>query len=215
MPGRVGELRAGAWADILALDCSENDPVRFIDTITHGVCSCARCLGHRPGAARLEADPVGAWLVGERNVQPERRQGIVFAIQYVKEPGRTPARESSTSHAHGHQPAPRAGAAARAGDAAFRAALRARRSCASRRRDCIGAQAALSRVLEKLGKEVWIINPDPVQAQFDYLAKECRYRTYTGADLPTHDVVGVARFFARWAAAVRSRSRCARLPPRR
>jgi phosphoesterase RecJ-like protein len=60
--------------------------------------------------------------------------------------------------------------------------------------DCVGAQAALSRVLEKLGKEVWVINPDPVQAQFDYLAKECRYRTYTGADLPLHDVVVLLDF---------------------
>jgi bifunctional oligoribonuclease and PAP phosphatase NrnA len=55
--------------------------------------------------------------------------------------------------------------------------------------DCIGAQAALCRVLQAMGKEVFILNPDPLQEQFDYLAKDCRYRTYTGGDLPVHDWV--------------------------
>ncbi len=55
--------------------------------------------------------------------------------------------------------------------------------------DCIGAQAALQRGLESLGKEVWILNPDPPEAQFDYLTTECKYGTYrVGADLPAHDV---------------------------
>ena len=40
--------------------------------------------------------------------------------------------------------------------------------------DCVGAQAALSRVLEALGKDVWIVNPDPLQAQFDYLVARSR-----------------------------------------
>jgi len=53
--------------------------------------------------------------------------------------------------------------------------------------DCIGAEAALSRVLESLGKQVWIINPDPPEARFEYLSRECRYRTFQG-DLPAHDV---------------------------
>ncbi len=54
--------------------------------------------------------------------------------------------------------------------------------------DCIGAQAALQRGLESLGKEVWILNPDPPEAQFDYLTTECKYGTYSGSDLPAHDV---------------------------
>ncbi len=54
--------------------------------------------------------------------------------------------------------------------------------------DCLGAQAALSRVLASLGKDVWIINPDPPEARFDYLAREVRYRTWSGGELPVHDV---------------------------
>ena len=60
--------------------------------------------------------------------------------------------------------------------------------------DCVGAQAALCRVLESLGKTVYIVNPDPVQAQFDYLSGECTYRTYKGGDLPAHDVVCLLDF---------------------
>lgn len=55
--------------------------------------------------------------------------------------------------------------------------------------DCLGAQAALARVLERMGKEVWILNPDPLQEQFDYLARAVRYRTFEGGALPAHDVV--------------------------
>jgi bifunctional oligoribonuclease and PAP phosphatase NrnA len=53
--------------------------------------------------------------------------------------------------------------------------------------DCIGAQAALSRVLASMGKDVWVINPDPPEARFDYLAREVRYRAWTGGELPAHD----------------------------
>lgn len=60
--------------------------------------------------------------------------------------------------------------------------------------DCIGAQAALCRLLETLGKTVYIVNPDPVQAQFDYLTRELTYRSYTGGDLPAHDVVCLLDF---------------------
>ena len=60
--------------------------------------------------------------------------------------------------------------------------------------DCIGAQAALARVLGALGKQVWIVNPDPVQPQFDYLARECRYHAFNGADLPVHDVACLLDF---------------------
>jgi bifunctional oligoribonuclease and PAP phosphatase NrnA len=54
--------------------------------------------------------------------------------------------------------------------------------------DCIGAQAALAGLLRALGKEVWIINPDPIGPEFDYLAKENQYRSWGGGDLPVHDV---------------------------
>lgn len=55
--------------------------------------------------------------------------------------------------------------------------------------DCIGAQAALSRVLAASGKEVFIRNPDPVEGQFDYLAREVDYRAWKPGDaIPQHDV---------------------------
>jgi phosphoesterase RecJ-like protein len=60
--------------------------------------------------------------------------------------------------------------------------------------DCIGAQAALSRVLEALGKDVWIINPDPPEGRFEYLTRDCRYRAYQGGDLPVHDVAVLLDF---------------------
>jgi phosphoesterase RecJ-like protein len=63
--------------------------------------------------------------------------------------------------------------------------------------DCIGAQAALARVLEARGKEVWIVNPDPPQPQFDYLSREVRYRTYDGGALPVHDAVVLLDFCER------------------
>ncbi|MCC6408600.1 MAG: hypothetical protein IT453_15665, partial [Planctomycetes bacterium] len=50
------------------------------------------------------------------------------------------------------------------------------------------SQAALARVLEKLGKEVWIVNPDPVEERYEYLSREVRFRTWSGGDLPVHDV---------------------------
>ncbi|MFN0242039.1 MAG: DHH family phosphoesterase [Planctomycetota bacterium] len=60
--------------------------------------------------------------------------------------------------------------------------------------DCIGAQAALSRVLQAQGKEVTILNPDPPEARFDYLARDCAYRTYKGGALPQHDVAVLLDF---------------------
>ncbi len=59
--------------------------------------------------------------------------------------------------------------------------------------DCIGAQAALARVLESLGKEVWILNPDPLQEQLDYLSDEVHFGVFDG-DLPAHDVVVLLDF---------------------
>lgn len=60
--------------------------------------------------------------------------------------------------------------------------------------DCIGAQAALARVLSASGREAFVVNPDPVTPQFDYLSSEVRYRTYKGGDLPAHDVVVLLDF---------------------
>jgi phosphoesterase RecJ-like protein len=37
--------------------------------------------------------------------------------------------------------------------------------------DCIGAQIALYHLLKALGKEVWIVNPDPLPRSFDFLAE--------------------------------------------
>jgi bifunctional oligoribonuclease and PAP phosphatase NrnA len=54
--------------------------------------------------------------------------------------------------------------------------------------DCIGAQAALARVLEAMGKTVHILNPDPPEAVFDYLSCEVAYGTFQGGDLPDHDL---------------------------
>ena len=54
--------------------------------------------------------------------------------------------------------------------------------------DCLGAQTALARMLQTLGKEVHVVNPDPLQPQFDYLAEQCDFRAYTGGALPDHDV---------------------------
>ena len=54
--------------------------------------------------------------------------------------------------------------------------------------DCLGAQAALARVLSALGKEVWVLNSDPLPATLDYLAEAVRYRVFSGGDLPAHDV---------------------------
>jgi phosphoesterase RecJ-like protein len=54
--------------------------------------------------------------------------------------------------------------------------------------DCLGAQAALARLLAGLGKEAWILNTDPLPATLDYLAEAARFRVHTGGDLPAHDV---------------------------
>ncbi|MFT7485966.1 MAG: phosphoesterase RecJ-like protein [Candidatus Paceibacteria bacterium] len=54
--------------------------------------------------------------------------------------------------------------------------------------DCLGAEAALAGVLRALGKEVWIVNPDPIEHQFDYLARHNKYISWNGGALPSHDV---------------------------
>ena len=60
--------------------------------------------------------------------------------------------------------------------------------------DCIGAQAALSRVLSKLGKTVWIYNPDAIPPQLDYLAQDTQFGVYDGGALPAHDVAVMLDF---------------------
>lgn len=60
--------------------------------------------------------------------------------------------------------------------------------------DCIGAQAALSRVLESLGKTVFIVNPDPPEGRYEYLSRDVRFRTFNGGDLPAHDVAVLLDF---------------------
>lgn len=54
--------------------------------------------------------------------------------------------------------------------------------------DVLGAQAALARILETSGKEVWVVNPDLPDPQYAYLARDCRFRAY-GGDLPAHDTL--------------------------
>lgn len=54
--------------------------------------------------------------------------------------------------------------------------------------DCVGAQAALSRVLAALGKRVVVLNPDPVEPQYDYLARHVDFGVYRGGPVPAHDV---------------------------
>lgn len=54
--------------------------------------------------------------------------------------------------------------------------------------DCLGSQAALARVLKSMGKEVWIVNADPPEPRYDYLARDIDFAVYRGGDLPRHDV---------------------------
>jgi phosphoesterase RecJ-like protein len=60
--------------------------------------------------------------------------------------------------------------------------------------DVIGAQAAMARVLAKMGKDVWVINPDPPEGRFEYLSRDVNYRTYKDGDLLPHDVAVLLDF---------------------
>src|SRR5262245_31550412 len=53
--------------------------------------------------------------------------------------------------------------------------------------DCVGSQAALARVLAKLGKAVAVVNPDPPAPQFDELVRSGPFSTWSGK-VPQHDV---------------------------
>ncbi|MBL8858241.1 MAG: bifunctional oligoribonuclease/PAP phosphatase NrnA [Planctomycetes bacterium] len=63
--------------------------------------------------------------------------------------------------------------------------------------DVIGSQAAMCRVLQALKKDVWIVNPDPPEGRYEYLAREVRFGTYTTGDLPPHDVAVLLDFSER------------------
>ena len=54
--------------------------------------------------------------------------------------------------------------------------------------DCVGAQGALSRGLRSLGKDVVIVNPDPLGPEFGYLSSECPFTSFDVAGVPDHDV---------------------------
>ena len=54
--------------------------------------------------------------------------------------------------------------------------------------DCAGSQAALASALESLGKQVWILNPDPLPPSLEHLSRARRFGVWRGGDLPAHDV---------------------------
>jgi phosphoesterase RecJ-like protein len=60
--------------------------------------------------------------------------------------------------------------------------------------DCLGAQSALSAVLERLGREVWIVNTDPLPPTLDFLARDATFRVFDGGALPQHDVAVMLDF---------------------
>jgi len=60
--------------------------------------------------------------------------------------------------------------------------------------DCLGSQAALASVLRSLGKEVFIVNPDPPEPRYGYLAAEVDFRAWQGGTLPVHDVAVLLDF---------------------
>ncbi|MBL8722666.1 MAG: bifunctional oligoribonuclease/PAP phosphatase NrnA [Planctomycetes bacterium] len=56
--------------------------------------------------------------------------------------------------------------------------------------DCVGAQTALSHLLQALGKEVVIHNPDPLAKAYGFLRQHTRFGHHQAAEpLPAHDVV--------------------------
>lgn len=61
--------------------------------------------------------------------------------------------------------------------------------------DCLGAQAALHRGLESLGRQVYVVNPDPPNRSFDYLSRAVPFGAYEeGEPLPEHDVAVLLDF---------------------
>lgn len=54
--------------------------------------------------------------------------------------------------------------------------------------DCLGAQTALHALLQALGKQVVILNPDPLAKAYDFLARHTPFTHYRGEPLPPFDV---------------------------
>ncbi len=56
--------------------------------------------------------------------------------------------------------------------------------------DCLGAQAALYHLLRALGKDVVVLNPDPLTHSYDFLARHTPFTSVrTGAPVPPMDVL--------------------------
>ncbi len=60
--------------------------------------------------------------------------------------------------------------------------------------DCLGAQAGLASVLRGQGKDVWILNPDPPDPEYELLAAGERFGVFGGGPLPVHDVAVMLDF---------------------
>jgi phosphoesterase RecJ-like protein len=60
--------------------------------------------------------------------------------------------------------------------------------------DCLGSQASLAHVLLALGKHVVVLNPDPPEPRFDYLAAGVPFAVWSGGELPEHDVAVTVDF---------------------
>jgi len=60
--------------------------------------------------------------------------------------------------------------------------------------DCVGAQAALSSCLDRMGCDVTILNPDPIEPRFEYLAQHATFHAWEGGEIPPHDVVVLLDF---------------------
>lgn len=55
--------------------------------------------------------------------------------------------------------------------------------------DCVGAQAALARVLAARGKQVLILNPDDPGPRYAELLEACPFQAYAKGELPAHEVL--------------------------
>ena len=56
--------------------------------------------------------------------------------------------------------------------------------------DCVGAQVAMARLLQQLGKTATIVNPDPLSRSFEFLAEHTQFHFGRGAaELPDFDAV--------------------------
>lgn len=54
--------------------------------------------------------------------------------------------------------------------------------------DCLGSQAGLFHLLRALGKEVAIVNPDPIGKSFDFLLRHTPFGSSRGENVPEYDV---------------------------